>query len=356
LELLCSLLTGFFCWLVIYHWRLKSVARWRHTAGELIYVAKSTRPRVLRRLSFVYFCLALAASIYSAVWRNHLSLESLWSVAAAFMLVLLLGIPAARHIALEVRERGVICNRVGDRFSAARFHFIPWNQIATCQWVAKSYGVASRFDDTHNCLTIADNAVLPDQKKAVTAALGQFAVVYDHDGTLLAEPDAEHLKAKWISWKDLDRPRFQFDLQTLLLLAVAVVCAANLCGVCYRGPRHQAIASLEAFGLEIDYVNDGVWELDFSGCATKPNDDDLANLEPLEELVRLDLSGAPITDAGLTHLKGLKKVHWINLKDTNVTDKGMADLRRALPKAAIDKYTTIRSTTPPVIAPPAKGK
>jgi hypothetical protein len=358
MELLCALLTGFFLWLLVYQWRRKSIARWRQVAGSLICVAKSTRPRRVRWAFFIYFSLILIAHICSAVVGNHLTFDSQLGVALVFTIVLLLGIPARRHIALEVRERGVFCGRVGDRISTGRLHFVPWNQIATCQWVVKSYGVASRFDDARNCLTIADNSVPPDQKSAVTAALGRFAIVYDHDGTRLAEPDEEHRNANWVSWRDLDRPRFQFDLQTLLLLAVVVACAANLFGLHYRSPEYQAIVKLKAFDPEIRcWPNDEVLDLDFSRCTNKPTDDDLANLEPFSELLRLDLAGAPITDAGLTHLKGLKKLQYVNLANTGVSAEGIEDLKRALPHAGIAKYVRwVPPSAVPLAPSPPKGK
>jgi hypothetical protein len=123
-----------------------------------------------------------------------------------------------------------------------------------------------------------------------------------------------------------------------LLLAVVLACFAGMFGLYYSSPHYRAIAKLEAFGPRIHFFKDDVWSLDFSSCTTKPTDDDLVNLEPIKELVDLDLSGCPITDAGLEHLKGLEKLHIVNLADSGVTSKGMEDLRRALPKASIGKF------------------
>ncbi len=213
-----------------------------------------------------------------------------------------------------------------------------------------------RFDGTQGYLTIGQDAVPAEQKAGLTTAMGRFVPVYDHDGVLLAKPDEERRDTALMSWRNIEGPRFQFDLQTMLLFVVVAACIANLFGLRYRSSDYQAVVRLEAFDPKINYVNDEVWRLDFSGCVDKPTDDDLVYLEPLSEVVILNLEGAPITDAGLMHLKGLKKLNWVNLARTDVSERGMAQLRRALPKASIAKYITTRSSTPPVPAQPAKGK
>jgi hypothetical protein len=358
MELLCSLLTGFFFWLLVFHWRRRSIARMRRLAGKLLCSAESARTRWVRWAIFAYFAIGLFWNVIGVILGRSFVLADQFSCAAVFAVVLMLGLPLTRNIALEVRERGVFCGRVGDRVSMSRLHFVPWNQIATCQWVVRSYGVVSRFDDARNCLSIAQDAISPEQKRAITAAVGQFVVVYDHDGTLLTEPDAAHLRAKWIAWRDLDSPRFQFDLQTLLLLAIVVACTANLFGLRYRNPEYQAMRKLEAFQPAVVYgPDDHVLELDFSACVNKPIDEDLVNLEPLAELRRLDLAGAPVTDAGLTHLSGLKALYYVNLANTGVTDEGIKRLRQALPGANIGKRVL---WMPPGLVPlapaPSKNK
>jgi hypothetical protein len=66
-------------------------------------------------------------------------------------------------------------------------------------------------------------------------------------------------------------------------------------------------------------------DLDLGGAPV--TDDDLANLEGLTNLKRLNLARCQkITDAGLAHLKGLAHLEWLNLFETNVTDAGLANL------------------------------
>ena len=42
------------------------------------------------------------------------------------------------------------------------------------------------------------------------------------------------------------------------------------------------------------------------------------------------LSGRRITDAGLVHLQGLTNLKWLRLFSTEITDKGVAELKKAL--------------------------
>jgi hypothetical protein len=49
-------------------------------------------------------------------------------------------------------------------------------------------------------------------------------------------------------------------------------------------------------------------------------------------LATIVLEGSSVTDAGIAHLKGLKGLENLILRDTGVTEVGKANLRRALPK------------------------
>src|SRR5881227_1007471 len=64
-------------------------------------------------------------------------------------------------------------------------------------------------------------------------------------------------------------------------------------------------------------------------------DNDLAELAKFEWLEALDLSDTPITDAGLAHLGGLKKLKQIDLMRTN-TFAGLTELQQKLPKLKIE--------------------
>ena len=78
---------------------------------------------------------------------------------------------------------------------------------------------------------------------------------------------------------------------------------------------------------------------------TSIGDDSLDNLSQLTQLNILFLQkqavdgiGAPpkpITDAGLVHLSGLRQLRLLDLRGTNVTNTGVADLQSALPGCRI---------------------
>lgn len=59
----------------------------------------------------------------------------------------------------------------------------------------------------------------------------------------------------------------------------------------------------------------------------------LKQLPKLRALGLVDLKG--ITDKGLVHVKGMKNLETLNLVGTKVTDKGVADLQKALPRLFI---------------------
>jgi hypothetical protein len=51
----------------------------------------------------------------------------------------------------------------------------------------------------------------------------------------------------------------------------------------------------------------------------------------------LNLSDTPISDAGLEHLKGLTQLQGLMLAHTKVTDAGVRELQKALPKCSIGR-------------------
>ena len=52
-------------------------------------------------------------------------------------------------------------------------------------------------------------------------------------------------------------------------------------------------------------------------------------------LQTLRLRDTKVTDVGLAHLKGLTKLRFLDLGKTAVTDAGIKELQKALPKAKI---------------------
>ena len=62
-------------------------------------------------------------------------------------------------------------------------------------------------------------------------------------------------------------------------------------------------------------------------------------------VVRVNLSGTKVTDAGLVHLKGLTNLRWLDLGDTNVTDAGLVHLKGLTKLERLDLWSTKVSAT-----------
>ena len=59
------------------------------------------------------------------------------------------------------------------------------------------------------------------------------------------------------------------------------------------------------------------------------------HLKGLTSLWKRVLDGPHVTDSGLVRLKGLTKLKGLNLSFAQVTDAGVAELRKALPNCEI---------------------
>jgi len=57
----------------------------------------------------------------------------------------------------------------------------------------------------------------------------------------------------------------------------------------------------------------------------------MENLQELGNLVTLDLASTKVTDEGLKYLKALKKLKWLDVCDTEVSEAGVAELKQAVP-------------------------
>ena len=63
----------------------------------------------------------------------------------------------------------------------------------------------------------------------------------------------------------------------------------------------------------------------------------VATKRPGMPVVKVDLSGTKITDAGLKVLKELKELRELDLNGTQVTDAGVKELKKALPRLRIHR-------------------
>jgi hypothetical protein len=346
-ELLNAFLAGFFLWLLTFHWTRRYMAQARRQGGDLVLRVNAAGRWPRRVVQLV--CGVLSVSIFATVGvSSHdrsMSFFLLYelTIATQFWMFLAFLVPRGPNTAIEVRERGILHDKGRKQRPPGRLWFALWQDISRCRW--RPTNAPAPWHPRQ--LFLMEDAVTADQKAAVTAAVGRFVPVLDHDGALLAEPE-EGRRDQTPPEPCRNNFRFQFDLQSMLILVVVVACLANCYGLRYRRlqPQRQAIAKIETLGPQIDYVGEEARGLDFSSCAKKPADADLALLEPLPELRRLNLSGAPITDAGLIHLKRLKNLVIIDLTNTKVTPKGVSDLQRALPGTVITANPTAPAGTP----------
>ena len=96
------------------------------------------------------------------------------------------------------------------------------------------------------------------------------------------------------------------------------------------------VVSLKELGAQIERNEQGeVVRVNLFG--TKITDAGMADLKGLTNLKTLRLALTQITDAGLVHLKGLTNLESLSLFGTQVTDAGIAELQKALPNCQIQK-------------------
>ncbi len=253
---------------------------------------------------------------------------------------------------VEFDEWGIVQLNMSQR------HFTPWASIEYCKWmkVPGALHVVLREREVDRRLRLWQTKV-PDAARVVlrqpvlklpkgsipcreveeaTAIFSRHVQVADAQGHVL---NPEFKAAEQPAGPKLDRSeprRFQFDLRTLLFFMLVASAAMSWYGIGYRRDREEQaiLAQLERFKPKIARFARDLW-LDFSASPVKPGDQDLEVVAKLSRLEDLDLTGAPVTDAGLIHLENLSSLRHVRLFQTRVTDAGVKRLQRALPKAAI---------------------
>ena len=110
-------------------------------------------------------------------------------------------------------------------------------------------------------------------------------------------------------------------LTTMAFLALILPCHGE-------SSEKIAIAAIESLGGTVRGIaknSDGI-EINFHLNATDLNDEGLAQVAKLKNIVSLHLGGTKITGAGMVHLKGLKQLQRLHLEKTEVDDGGIAEL------------------------------
>lgn len=116
--------------------------------------------------------------------------------------------------------------------------------------------------------------------------------------------------------------------QTQFMIQHSIICLLLLTiGICHaeQDERADAIIQLKKIGGHVFEKKGRVVEINLNG---NPRADDqlLKLVSQFRELTDLSLEGTNITDAGIMHLKDLKKLEWLNLYRTNVGDPSLATL------------------------------
>jgi hypothetical protein len=164
--------------------------------------------------------------------------------------------------------------------------------------------------------------------ESVLAALATVVETRDRLGRVI-HPEIQAKRREQTGTGAIPSWRFQIDLRTLLLFMLFASAALSWYGICYRrnAAEDTALARLDSFKPEIIRSPLSLWVV-FSKSSVKPGDDDLVLLSDLDRLADLDLSGAPITDAGLAHLENLKSLYTLNLSSTTIGDDGLRHLEK----------------------------
>jgi hypothetical protein len=138
------------------------------------------------------------------------------------------------------------------------------------------------------------------------------------------------------------------DLRPGTLVPVDMIEVGTWFGPFRDGDEGCALASELSDAVDLSIVNRTVSEagivsllklrelqnLSFTFCSGI-NDLNLAHISKMQTLRTLDLDYTEITDDGLKHLMGMKKLEWLSVKGTNTTAAGIAELRRALPQLSV---------------------
>ena len=94
-------------------------------------------------------------------------------------------------------------------------------------------------------------------------------------------------------------------------------------------PEEELVADLEAAGCQVDLDERSPRKpvIAIDADNTLFDDDCLEAIKTFSRLRDLNLHGAPVTDAGLVHLRALPKLKNLSLAFTEITDTGLAHLK-----------------------------
>ena len=96
----------------------------------------------------------------------------------------------------------------------------------------------------------------------------------------------------------------------------------------------QAVAAIEALGGRVS-LDESERVVKVFLNRSRINDDQMELLEYLPDVEILNLTGTPVTDAGLDCVHALKKLHHLYPAKTQITDEVLEELTQALPECKV---------------------
>jgi len=138
-----------------------------------------------------------------------------------------------------------------------------------------------------------------------------------------------------------------FKLRTLFVLLTAL-CALLAWSTNLSWKQHVAVGKIQQLGGTVVYEHEGlgsrwwpallsrVTDVQLDGLMDKSQhdiaDEDVSGIvEALPYLTRLNVNFTNVTDEVCNSLASCRELEWVSLCGTNVSDKGIANLRAALP-------------------------
>jgi hypothetical protein len=323
MELLAALLTTLLTLLFVWHVGRSALARAREEAGDL--VLRVPLPYA-RALQVVVPLLALGGCFGPLMMMQvslDLSLEGFmlvnWALVTFNMAIVVLSLNGG--FVIEIHRNGLVWS--GGIFARVA----PWDRVRYCKWTVDGK-LLVQLDNRSFTRPVARK-----QREAATEALGRFAEVRSHDGSVVAaRPPSTESGEDAGDGVPPRQPRevyrLQFSLKTLLLFMLVASSAFAWFGIYWRRHQHEAavLDALADYQPSVTRISGEVW-LDFSSSPVKAGDAALAEVARLDRVRSLNLFGCPVTDAGLAHLAHVDRLEYLYLSNTQVTDAGLAHLR-----------------------------
>jgi hypothetical protein len=330
MEFVSGTLSGILLWLFILHcvWSARKNAR--DHGGELLLAVERPPRSVLKKIGLfiaLAFPLAFYFLLFVLLYNGAYTWKPLnYSIAALQLFQVIQfsthSIVAWLKVLLEIRRKGIVVN----------LRFWPWDRIKYCR-------PARYYDGVEFCVQGGFErkiyALVPkEQRDTVIEAVAPYVEIHDYYNELVSKPSPQ-TTAEDSTAQPAEKPKIkysflQYDLRTLLLLALVVASFSSWYGILFRRSEETVnqISRLEAKfeGVECREYGKGLTSLNFSKCKKELTDADLVELVNCTQLDMLVLPKCSITDAGLTNLQGLKELSFLSIESEKVTDAGLAHL------------------------------